>query len=64
MSSRALLCVCFLISNLIPLTSLEGHRSTAAGPWPRMLVTAAPAPECGREAKKGASSRTYFLNLI
>ena len=70
MSSRALLYVCFLISNLnlIPLTSLDGHRSTAAGPWPRMLATAAPAsglrPWNVDARQKGASSRTHFLNLI
>ena len=31
----ALLCVCFLISDLIPLTSLAGRRSTAAGLQPQ-----------------------------
>ena len=38
------LCVGFLISDLIPLTSLVGNRSTAAGSRTRMLAVATTAP--------------------
>ena len=66
----ALLCVCFLISELIPLTSLAGRRprpqdysrrSAAADVSGGGHGPGITAPGCGHEAEKGASSRTQFF---
>ena len=65
MSSRALVYVCFLISDLTPRTSLVGQqehgcRTAAADDSGGGDVPGITAPGCGHEAEKGACSRTHF----